>query len=707
MGKFLKVIFGVLFLVVGLVIVAAIVLPLVIDPNDYKDEITRKVAEQTGRTLAIEGDIDLSVFPWLGLDIGPTQFSNAPGFGDQPMARMEAVQVRVKLLPLLRKQLEMDTVKLAGLQLNLAKDAQGRTNWSDLQGEAPTEEPAAGAEDGEPSGAILEGLAIGGIEVSDARLVWDDRSSDARYEINDLAFTTGAIRTGEAFDLDLHFGITAGEPAMNGAFDLSGGVLVGESLQTVTVSKAGLDLDLQGDGVPGGQMKVSLATDVALDLEKQTLTLPELLVKLAGLTITGNVAGTAITGDDPRFAGSFRIAEFVPRDVIKALGQEPPQTADGSVLGKADALLEWEASTRHAAATTLQLRFDDTTLKGQASVKQFDAPAIAFSLQADTIDLDRYLPPVAEAPDTQAQPAAESADEAGELPLDALRSLNLDGSVKVGSLKAYNLRSSDVNVRIKAKDGLLRINPAGARMYDGQYRGDITLDARRDTPRIALDEHVTGVQAGPLLKDLTGDDKLLGTAEVHAKLTGAGADPVQIRKTLNGNVSFSFLEGAVKGVNIASLIRNAQAKFKGQPVPADDQPNQTDFAELRGSAAVTNGLVKNDDLSLKSPLLRITGAGTVSLPEESIDYLLTTKIVGSLEGQGGAALGELKGIAVPVRIGGTFSKPTYKPDVSAALSEAAKAKVEEKVEEKKEELQEKLEEKLQDELGDKLKGLFK
>ncbi|MGB5340285.1 MAG: AsmA family protein, partial [Gammaproteobacteria bacterium] len=516
MKKVLKIIFGVLGLVIGLVIVAAIVLPLVIDPNDYKDEITRKVAEQTGRTLAIEGDIDLSVFPWLGLDIGPTQLSNAQGFGDQPMARMQAVQVRVKLLPLLRKQLEMDTVKLSGLQLNLAKDKQGRTNWADLQGAADAEEKPAAEEERAGTGCMLEGLAISGIEVSDARLIWDDRASNAHYEVNDLAFKTGAIRPAAPFDLDLQFRVTSGEPAMQTAFDLSGAVLLGESLQTVAVNKAALQLDLQGAAVPGGEMRVSLATDVALDLEKQTLTLPELVLKLAGLTITGNVAGTAITGDDPRFSGALRIAEFVPRDVLKALGQAAPETADGSVLGKADALVNWEASTKHAAATTLQVRLDDTKLEGQASVRQFDAPAIAFSLQVDQIDLDRYLPPVPKDPDAQ-KPAAESG-ESGELPLEALRGLNLDGTVKVGNLKAYNLRSTDVNMRIKANNGVLRINPAGARMYDGQYRGDITVDASRDTARIALDEHITGVRAGPLLKDLTGKEQLLGTAELHAQL---------------------------------------------------------------------------------------------------------------------------------------------------------------------------------------------
>ena len=705
MGKLLKIILGLVAVLVVVLIVAAIVLPLVVDPNDYKEEIAAAVEKQTGRSLEIEGDIDLSVFPWLGLDIGSTRLSNAAGFEEPYMASMETVQLRVKLLPLLSKQLEVDKIRLTGLQLNLGKDSNGISNWADLQGAAEAE---PGAEDGDAAGkdssGHLERLAIGGIEVKEARLVWDDRAADARYEIRDLAFTTGEIAPGESFDLDLNFNLAMTQPAVNGNFSLKGGVLLAADLSAIDINAARLLLDASGDGVPGGEVTLSLATDVAVDLAAQTLSLPELVLEALGMKLTGQVSGTAISGDDPRFTGVLEIAGFAPRDVIRALGQEPPATADGAVLGASDASLKWEASTNHFAATALQLHLDDSTVDGTARVDSFAAPAITFDLAVDQFDLDRYLPPAAEGGEADAGSAAEQAAAAAEpLQLDALRTLNLNGRLQIGSLKAFNLNTRDVEIQVKGKDGLLRVNPLGAKLYNGSYSGDITLDARKDTPRFSLNENVSGVQAGPLLQDLTGDDKLLGTANVQAKLSAAGATPEAIRSSLNGTTAFSFTDGAVKGVNIASLIRNAQAKLKGQPAPESTQPNQTDFAMLKGTARVTNGLVRNDDLSLLSPLLRLSGKGEVSLPQETIDYTLTTKIVGTLEGQGGKAVDELKGVAIPVHVGGTFSKPTYAPDLSAALSDAAKAKVEEKVEEQKQ----KLEEKVGSELQDKLKGLFK
>ncbi|MGB5442161.1 MAG: AsmA family protein [Gammaproteobacteria bacterium] len=705
MGKLLKFLFGFLLLLVVLVVAAVVVLPLVVDPNDYKPEIAAAVKEQTGRNLEIEGDISLSVFPWLGLDIGPTRLSNAEGFAEPHMARMDTVQVRVKLVPLLSKQLQVDKVKLSGLQLYLGKDKAGRSNWADLQGRqaaAEKDAKAAGAETGTGGAATLESLSIGGIKIVDAKLVWDDRAADSSYEINELSFTTGAIEPGERFDIDLQFKLAAKQPAATGAFSLKGDVLVAPALNAIDIAGVKLVVDAEGDGVPAGRTSVSLASDIAIDLDAQTLNMPDVVLKALGMVVAGTISGTKISADDPQFKGVFTVAEFAPRDLIKELGQDSPVTADSKVLGSANARLEWTASAKDFNANVVELRLDDTTVKGNASVARFDAPAISFALAVDQFDLDRYLPPPAE--DGKAAADKPEAAATGELPLETLRSLNLNGKLEIGTLKAFNLRSTNVEMQVKASNGVIRVTPASARLYNGNIQNDITLDVRNSTPRLTLVNDVNNVKAGPLLKDMTGKDQLLGTANLHANINASGATAELIKQSLSGNTSFSFTDGAVKGVNVAALIRNARAKLKGEPAPATTEPNQTDFTEMKGTTVISNGLIRNDDLLMSSPLLRLTGKGEVSLPKETIDYTLTAKLVSSLEGQGGAALDDLKGISIPVHVGGTFSKPSYAPDLGAALSDAAKAKVEEKVEEQKQKIQKKIEDKLQDKL---LKGLFK
>jgi AsmA protein len=703
MGKLLKIIFSLAGILVLLLIVAVVVLPMVIDPNDYKDEISAAVQDKTGRTLEMDGDISLSVFPWLGMDIGPTRLGNAAGFDAPHMASMDSVQVRVKLMPLLRKELEVDTIKLSGLKLNLGKDKQGRSNWDDLVAAADAEDEQQDKDEGDAGESGLKDMEIGGIEITDAQLVWDDRAAGTHYEIDALSLSTGEIEPGDAFDLDLGFRMAASEPEIDGQFALTGAVLVAEGMQGVTIDDARISIDASGQGVPGGKLQMQLGSDVVLDLEAGTLSMPDVLLEAYNLKINGVVAGNGITGDDPQFSGNFKLAGFAPRELIKALGQPVPETADSSALSSADASIDWDASTKHFSASKLLLHLDETTVNGKLGVSSFDAPAINFTLAVDSINVDRYMPPPPPEGEAAAPEKAASGEPA-ELPMEALRKLNLNGTITVTEMTAINLKYRDAKLQVKAKNGVVRLNPFGAKMYEGKYDGDITLDVRKSKPRLSVNERVTGVQSGPLLKDLTGNDRLQGKADVNAKFTGTGITPDELKRSVSGTASFSFTDGAVKGVNIASLIRNAQAKLKGQPAPSDDQPNQTDFAVMKGTARVTNGLVVNDDLLLQSPFLRIGGKGQTHLGDETIDYTLTTKLVGSLEGQGGKALEELKGVSIPVRVGGTYSKPTYTPDLGAALSEAAKAKVEEKVEEEKEKLKEKIEEKIGDKL---LKGLFK
>ncbi|WJW75319.1 AsmA family protein [Thiohalobacter sp. IOR34] len=710
---------------VGLLLVAAIALPLLVDPNDYKDEITRLVEDSTGRGLDIQGDLELSVFPWLGVEIGETRLGNAPGFGDQPFARVESVEVRVRLLPLLRKELQMSTLRLDGLQLYLARNADGRSNWDDLLGEA---KPAAspGKAEGGAGAPPLAALAIGGIEVADARLVWDDRQAGVRYEIDDLDLELGAIAPGEPVDFRLDFDLKADQPALDGRIDLAGVLAPSADLRRLAVDDLRLGLDLKGDTLPAGALQASLSSSIRLDLDRQTLEVPELVLKALDLSLQGNLKGSGITGKAPAFKGTLTVAEFVPRELLQRLGQ-PLAVSDPTVLGKADARLGFEATPDVLKLDGIELRLDDSRLNGSATVSHFAKPAIRFDLALDAIDLDRYLPPPAEAgapaasgDGARAPAAAAPADPApavggkaggpgaavatpgeaaaaagGALPVEALRELDLAGTLRIGRLKAYRLRSSDIRLSVRAKDGQLRLHPAEAKMYDGGYRGDIRLDVRGAQPRIALDEKLSGVQAGPLLKDLLGDDRLLGRADLSARISARGLDPVAMRRTLNGEAAFAFTDGTLKGINVAQLIREAQARLEGRPLPPQTGPNQTDFSELRGTAQIRNGVVYNNDLVAKSPLLRISGKGKIDLPGEQIDYLLTTKIVAALEGQGGAGLEKLKGLAIPLRIKGSFDAPRFNVELDKVLKKVVEKKV-----------RQKLEKKLEDKLGDKLKGLF-
>lgn len=691
MTRLLRILGIVIAVLLVLIAAAALILPQVIDPNNYRDQIAAMVKEKTGRDLTIAGDIGWSVFPWLGVEVGDTRLANAAGFGDEPFARVAAVQVRVKLLPLLRKEVEMSTLVLDGLQLNLAKDKTGRANWADL---VPAETAPAKPKEEPAAGLPVAALAIGGVTVRDASLVWDDRQAGTRQQVDKLNLSIGEIRPGQPVDVALDFTARSGKPETTAQVQLAGRLALSESLKQIDVPDLKFTVVAQGEGLPGGKLDADLGAQLAVDLDKQTLDLKNLALTVLGLKLQGQAQGSAITEDTRQFTGTLKLDEFAPRDLLKKLGQTAPEVSDPSVLGKAAAEFAFKAGTNSAQINTLKLRLDDSNITGTAGVNNFSAPAISFNLALDAIDLDRYLPPRQEGEVKAAPtPAEAAAGGAAALPVDTLRGLNLNGTIKIGQLKAYQMRSTDISVTVAAKNGLVRVHPASAKMYQGSYNGDITLDVRGKEPRYALNERVSGVQAGPMLTDMLGEAKVTGTANIAVKIAATGADAAAVRRTMNGDASFAFTDGTVKGMNVLGDIRKAYALLRGRPAPADTG-NQTDFSALTGTAIITNGLVRNDDLLGKSPLMQVEGKGTADLNSEALDYRVTATLVDTLEGQG-----ELTGRPIPVRITGTFDAPKVGVDMQSALAQEIKQRVEEKVQEK---VQEKLEEKVQD----KLKGLF-
>ena len=272
--------------------------------------------------------------------------------------------------------------------------------------------------------------------------------------------------------------------------------------------------------------------------------------------------------------------------------------------------------------------------------------------------------------------------------------------MRIGQLKVANLKSTNVRLDFKAGGGRVEANPLSANLYQGSMKGALSATTTA-SPKIALQQNLTDISVGPLLKDLADKDLLDGHGNVSFNVNTQGATTSAMKKALQGNAAVSLQNGAIKGINIASTLRNARAKLGMQAdsqIQSASATEKTDFSELTASFAINNGVAHNEDLSAKSPLLRLGGKGDINIGAGSLDYLTKATLVGSLEGQGGKDSAQLKGLTVPVRISGPFDALKYKVDVGAMAAESAKAKIDEK----KIEVQEKAKEKLQE----KLKGLF-
>lgn len=673
MKKVLKIASWAALAALVLFLVAAGALYALVDTQRIKTTVSDLVREQTGRELVFQGEVGLSVFPWLGVELGPVSLSNAPGFGDAPFAEIRRTDVKVKLIPLLSKDIQVRSVLIDGLSLNLARDRSGRTNWDDLAGTSGTaagaeteDKPAAeGSEASGASAPLLAGLAVGGVSVTHAGLSWTDEATGGSYRLRDVSLTTGPVALGSPFDFSFTATAEAAEPALKGDIRLEAKADPGKDLSKPALNGLKLSVSADGKPLPGGHVDASLGGDILVDVNAGTITVNGLKLSALGLDLSGGLRVERFD-TEPVVNASLTFSEFNPKTLMRALGLPEVQTADPKALQSASGRIEATATMDSATLRTVDLKLDDTALTGSAGVTGFAKPAIVFDLAADSVDVNRYLPPEggqADAKDAApAKNAAESADKgdsASGLPKETLRALDVDGTLKVGALSVHKLRLKDLSVTVKAKDGLIRITPLSAGLYGGSLKTTLSADLRGDVTRSALALDLSSLGLGDLLKDILGEDTVTGTAKAALKLAGSGEDLLSLAKTLTGNGSLALTNGVFKGFTVIPQAVREQAAQKSDEVAKADVEKQQPFKDISASFKVVNGLVSSDDVTLSADGLGGTGTGTVDLAARTVDYRAMVDI---------ASLPN-----IPFTIKGDWSDPEISLDTVAFLEETAKS----------------------------------
>lgn len=687
-----------LIVVLVVLIAAAVVVALVVDPNDYKDTIAQEVHKATGRQLVLEGDIHLSFFPWLGLELGTATLSDAPGFGDEAFARIQDAQLRVAVLPLFKGEVRVDTLRLKGLEINLIRDQGGRRNWDDLLGAREGEKQAAAPEQGSKPPPLL---AVGGIRVEDAAVHWEDRQAGTDLLIKPIELSTGEIRFGSPFDLDMRLTAHNKAPELAGTLTLEARLTLDPQTQRYRADDLQLHVEAQGAGIPSGETAATLRANVDADLNAGVLRLQPLSLQALTLSLRGEAELSQLT-DNPGLTLSLRSEDFSPRKLLTALGQPAPHTADETVLSRSMIEVRVQADKTHARLTDLVVALDDSTLTGELSVQSFDTPQIRFKADLDKIDVDRYLPPPAEPqPAAKGTPPEKGAGETPPAPLDlpaqALRKLDVDGTVTVGDLKLANLRMSQTQVSIKARDGLLKIDPAQTRLYDGKLDSHLALDVRQAHPRMSAAADLADVQIGKLMQDLQQDKAYLeGLAKLSFELTTGGDSVPALKKALSGKAALSVTDGALRDPELARKVEAVAAFLQHrEPKPPGEA---LIFESLTGTAQIDKGVAHNRDLKLVTPLILAKGEGDIDIGTDHVDYTLRVALAGDKEGK--------KQRFVPITIEGPFDELHYGLDLKGVTKE----RLQEELGKHQEELQEKLEKKggkLQEKLEEQLKGKLK
>lgn len=670
----------IIYILLGLALaalVSIVALVSLIDPNQFKPQLVDQVRKSTGRDLVIQGDIGWRFWPSLGLSLEQVALRNPAGFAEPDLVRFELGQASVALLPLLSHRLEIGEVTLNGAHLFIQTKADGSSNLSDL---IKTPEAAKGSEpapNGQSQPPASNGqtwqISLQGVVLEQASaLLQDDRD--------------GTISRLEQLDLNL-------------------GQLVVDQWVPVTLAASGSRGDLAFDIKGQTQLKLAreetaselkeLSLSGSLSAPTQRLDAFSLKADRLALgqwsSLTLNLSGAQGAADKPTLAGTLEgtlkarldqgqqlleVSDAVLAAKLQGSALPRPQL-DLKLAGFARAELDKQTIT----LSKLVLDADKTLLSGEGVVRLGAVPRVAFDLKGEKLDLDAWLgkpaatQAAASAPsapvkamDKSAAPATVArALSAVEPDLSALKAFDLAGRLQLGSLRLKGLDLSDVDLQLTLAGGQLTLKQFSAGVAGGQVTASGVLDARQQPARYQVHKQVLGVNVRPLLQTLAQSDLLEGKGDLEAQVQGSGLSEQALRNGMQGKVTLKLSDGALHGINLPEMIREARATLTGKGAEQVKEARKTDFSALTASFQIANGVARTDDIQLFAPALRVKGEGQTALVPETLDFLFLTSIVESSKGQGGKDVDELKEITIPVRIGGHWQAPSYRLDVKALL----------------------------------------
>jgi AsmA protein len=680
------------------ILVAILALTIFVNPNQFKPLIVEQAQKQTGLELGIEGDISWQFFPSIGFELGHTELRNPQGFSKPNLFKVDTVGVDISVMPLFSQQLEIGNVTLDGAEFYIETKKGGSKNIDALTKaqtqQAEQENNAAPTQNGETQTSGSDwSINLAGVTVSNGSLEMQDKQAGSYTKLYDISLNLSEF----AFDnwTTADFGVK------------------GEMNDQKFTAKGQADFKLE-KGLANYALKNinfdATYSDPANKIESATIGLDTFeFDKVNNLTyaIKGDAGGMKL---DMQGAGQLSVDKAISKVQLDKLTLK--STFEGDALPqspmKVDMVsdLSFDLTKNHLSFVLEKLTANAIALDGKADVTLGDIPKVRFALHSPNIDLDEFLGLDKQAAEGNKPASGGESAPAGpevEPDLSALKTLDVKGDITIDKFKAANAKMEAVKTSFTVNRGVFELTSFSSKLYQGSISATAKLDARQSPATYSVKKSIKGVKVQPLLIDVAENDKLEGTGNIDVNVTGKSLTPTGIKKNLSGTVVINFADGAVNGINVAQLIRENYAKFKGQKVEGTNEAKKTDFSAMTATLKLNKGVVSTDNMQAQSPLLRVRGKGTANYINETVDFTISTSVVGSLEGQGGKDIDELKDITIPINVSGKWAEPKFKLVFDDVLKQKAQKEIDRGVEKLTDKIKD---EKTKDAVDGLLKNLF-
>lgn len=694
----------------GIVILLALIAGIIslaiymFDANYFKSQMVDYVKIHNQRDLTLEGDIQVTFFPKLGLDSGKvtlSQRNSSKGF-----ASIENARFYIAWWPLLRKQLQIERVALEGVHANVIRYKDGSSNLDDLL-----------AIEGNLGDIKFE---IDSVKLHDSSVNLQDENAGILLSLHDVNIETGKLTDSTPGDMTASFRLESAKPHIDTKVKLNSHFLF--ELKTRHYELANLEGEMEGEALGINNLALNFQgtlnnypAEDRLTIDKFTATakgkienrkieakfdIPKLLLNKNVLTGNTLVLNTHFLQEDENLSATLEFPAFeikekkfqaenmvanfdlfrsgrtlqgkfnspinidfssmqvqLPAIVSNFSGTHPLFNSKLSASVTGDMLANFSEQN---VKLNFRAKIDDSNFTGSLGLQDYAHPAITLDMGVNKLDLDRYL-----ATDW----SKRLQDDVLPFDFSGLKDLNLRGKLRGNELKFAKLKVSNLVAEFKAEQSTLLVEPVGARLYGGAALGNFSI-AANEIPKITFRQKLSGVQLNALLADIIpGEAKLVGKGNLTLDLDATGENMGALRKKLNGNISVALAHGSLAGINLTEILVAGKSQLGIKDSERTEPAKFTQatlFSELKTTFEISEGNMHNSEFLMKSPLFVSKGDGDYAIESGQLDYHLNTTIAANLKRSSNGELADLKGITIPLRVTGPYAAPAVIIDFGAA-----------------------------------------
>ncbi len=661
MNKLIKWVLGLVAVLVILLVLTVLLLPVFFDPNEHKIQIQNAATKQVGREVQLNGPIEWSVFPWIAINLNQVVVANEQGFKGDYLAQVEQVAVRVKLLPLLSKQIKIGEVKLISPDINLQVASSGASNWQSLLTTDATEVSSV-----EDSSTDLE---IKGIGVVDGKLSYTDASTGTRLLLSEMAYSSDEIKAGVPTLMSLEALLEVPEQKLKAELNSrwQAQQLTGGNGPQFDFSE--LKLDGQLNGVP---LEVYTLGKLKVDLSTDELLIDQLAINYSAMQISTGVKGTQISSD-LSLSGEVEMTEFSLTELFSDLGSPLENKAESQLSG----ISRWSLNGDRFQLNQMKFELDESMISGDVDIKQMSQLKGQFNLSVNQMNFDNYMPIGTDQADSREVSSSHtSAMDLGQL----------TGQIQMDQLQMAGVKMSDISLKVETQGKNISVEPLNAGFYQGLIKTQMKLKPDNKTAKLHVTHQMQDVQAGGMLADLMGTEYLTGLGQLNADIKIDEPFSDRPFKTAHGTLSYKLSDGDIVGIDVFDIMQKSLSLLnKAEAIKNSDQI-RTSFGLMDIQANVTGGILTTQTLKITSPFFDLNGQVEIDLDQQTIRGTIKPMLTNIPEGVLDRNFEKLLNIRIPVSLRGDLLSPTVSIDLEKLILESQKAKIDEKKEALKEDL---------------------